>query len=124
VQNNGYLVGRKLCPECKRYRCNHIQYSGGVNDQNKLIFNNQLKQSDAGVPSHAVYSLSFNNNSGVEHLQNRAYIGSVPTELIQNAELPSGQGITHVKFVPSTSMEQEKKKLERIKSSQLKSLQA
>ena len=40
VQHNGFLVGRKQCAECQRYRCKHVQYSGGIRDQNNLVLSN------------------------------------------------------------------------------------
>jgi hypothetical protein len=37
-QNPGLIVGRKRCPRCERYRCHHVQFSGGVVDQQRLEF--------------------------------------------------------------------------------------
>ena len=43
--NYGLIVGRKMCQMCNRYRCAHQQFSGGVNEQQKL----ELQHSEAGI---------------------------------------------------------------------------
>jgi hypothetical protein len=65
----------------------------------------------AGVQIKKTYPINFNIVSGQELLQNDRIIQK---SHVGEAELPSGIGITNVKFVPQKTIQKEKK--ERAKS--------
>lgn len=93
--NHGLVVGRKLCQLCRRYRCKHQQFSGGISDQQKLIYANHEQEAKASTSMKA-YQLEFTQNTGLDGIQNRG-LKAAEFSFLDSAELPAGAGITEVR---------------------------